>query len=407
MKKFAIAVLLLISLSLAGFLGWLGSRPGPGAPQFQPTQGTPRIGHYKNIQYEFLSPSPFEGGKMWVSVFGGTNAHHCFLYDIERQAILGELINASPVFMSHDQSKVLCIQYSPSARSLRAWLAALFQRILHPRTPTRLPPDDIETLCVLDLKRNSLTRIGTASGLRNTTFQPAPGFRYGAIQPLETDRTGFLLADLEKQTLRRINAAGRFEGWWDESTIVLKDPTNNFVLCDVGTGKTSQFWSSAQIAAFFGKLNLPDDPVTANLFSIWNGKENDFYLADLHKKWQAVESYLIKIERPGPTLSLVSPHFKFEWSDHLDSTGHWYLYSGRDSGKASSAAFLRDLGNNTDRTLVASDGGKYFSIPRFYRDGVIYTRSNMLWRISLDGSNQTQLFPPLETHPNAGGSSQR
>jgi hypothetical protein len=117
----------------------------------------------------------------------------------------------------------------------------------------------------------------------------------------------------------------------------------------------------------------------------------------------AVESYLIKVGRPGATLSLISTNFKFEWSDHLDSTASYYLYSGRDSGQASSAVFLRDLRNNTDRPLVPSDGGGYFSIPRFYREGVIYVRSNMLWRIDFNGSNQTRIFPPPEIRPEAGG----
>lgn len=344
---------------------------------------------------------------MWITTFEGTNNYHCFLYDIDRQTILGELINASPIFLNRDQSKLLCVQRTRAAWSLRARIEALFQRIRHPKRPARSPTDDLEMLWVLDLNRNSAARIGKATGLRST-FQPSSEFRYGYIKPFEDPgQPGFLFCDLEKKTLTLINAAGWPQGWWDESTIVIKDPTNNFVLCNVTTGKASPLLSSAQVAGFFGKMNLPDDPATASLFSIWNGKANDFYLADLHKKWLAAESFLIKFERSGPGLSLISPRFKFEWSDHLDSTGRWYLYSGRQSGEASSAVFVRDMRDNSTRTLVASDGGGYFSIPRFYRDGVIYTRSNALWRISLNGSNQARLFPPPEAQPNPTGSSRR
>jgi hypothetical protein len=397
MKKVVVAVVLLLSLALAGFLGWLGSRGRPGVPQFQFARAEPRIERFKSIHYDFLSPSPFEGGRTWVTCIGGTNNYHCFLYDIDRQTILGELINGSPVFMNRDQTELLCVQRAQAAGSLQAWLAALFQRIRHPKSPSRCPSDGLETLWVLDLNRNSATRIGKASGLRST-FQPSPQFRYGYIKPIDMDENaGFLLCDLGKRTLTRVNVAGRPQGWWDEHSMVVKDPTNNFVLCDVVTGKTSPLWSSAQMAGFFDKMNLTADPTTANLFSVWNGTQNDFYLADLHKRWQAVESFLIKVERPGTMLSLVSAGFKFEWSDHMDSTGRWYLYSGRESGQSSSAVLLRDLRNNTDHTLVASDDGKYFSIPRFYRDGVIYIRSNMLWRISLNGSNQARIFPPPRT----------
>jgi hypothetical protein len=407
MKKVVIAILLLLSLSLAGFLGWLGSRRGPGAPRFQSTHAEPRLGSFKSIHYEFLSPSPFEGGKMWISIFGGTNNYHCFLFDIDRQTILGELMNASPIFMSRDQSKLLCVQQTRATASFRAGITALFQRVRHPKRPSRSPSDDLETFWLLDVDRPSATRIGTVSGLRST-MQPSPDFRYGWIKPSDDpEYSGVLLCDLERKTLTRINVAGWPQGWWDESTIVIKDPTNNFVLCNVANGKTSPLLSSAQVAGFFGKMNLPDAPATASLFSIWNGKEDDFYLADLHKKWQAVESFLIKLDRSGPALSLASPRFQFEWSDHLDSTGGWYLYSGRQSGQASSAVFLRDLRDNSTHTLVASDGGGYFSIPRFDRDGVIYIRSNMLWRISLNGSNQVRLFPPTQAQPEADGGTRR
>jgi hypothetical protein len=407
LKKAVIAIVVLLSLSLAGFLGWLGSGPGPTAPQFRPSLVGPRIGPYQRIQYEFLSPSPFEGGKMWITVFGGTNNYHCLLYDLERRTILGELSNAAPVFMNGDHSQLLCSQVNRGTPSLRAWITALLQALNRPGLRFRPPPHDTEIFWVLDLNRNVATRLGMTAWLLST-FQPSPTFRYGFIKGTDVDQyPGFFLCDLEKKSLRQVNVAGWPQGWWDESNIVIKDPTNNYVLFHVAKGTTAPLWNSSKIGEFFKKMNLPDDPNSATLFSIWNGKENDFYLADHLKNWQAVESYLIKVERPGPTLNLMSQHFRFGWSDHVDATGRWYLYSGRDAGQASSAVFLRDLRNHTDRTLVTSDGGRYFSIPQFYRDGVIYVRSNMLWRISLNGSNQTRFFPPGETEPDVGGGLRR
>jgi hypothetical protein len=40
-----------------------------------------------------------------------------------------------------------------------------------------------------------------------------------------------------------------------------------------------------------------------------------------------------------------------------------------------------------------------FSIPQFYRGGVIYMRSNAIWEIGLDGSNSRRLFPPPDAAP--------
>jgi hypothetical protein len=108
----------------------------------------------------------------------------------------------------------------------------------------------------------------------------------------------------------------------------------------------------------------------------------------------AEESFLIKVQRPDGRLKLLSPHFKFEWSDHLDATGKYYLYSGREAGSASDGVFVRDLQLNTNLVVVAPDTNKYFSLPRFYRDSAIYFRSNALFRINLNGFGNTRLFPP-------------
>ncbi|PYM12856.1 MAG: hypothetical protein DME18_10335 [Verrucomicrobia bacterium] len=90
----------------------------------------------------------------------------------------------------------------------------------------------------------------------------------------------------------------------------------------------------------------------------------------------------------------MASRFKFEWSDSLDPTGRYYLFSGREAGAASDGVFLRDKQSGSNRTLVIPTKNTYFSIPRFYGDSVIYVRSNILWRISLDGTSNVQLFPP-------------
>jgi hypothetical protein len=403
MKKIAIGVLVLLGLSLAYFVGWLGSRPGPNAPRFRPAQSQPRLGGYQVLSYEFLSPSPFEGGRMWISARQGTNSYHCFLFDIDRRLVLGELFNAGPVSMTRDQSKLLCVQWTTRQWSLQAWIAALFKCLSHRYVSFPHVGDQMQVFWVVDLSGDTATRIGEASGAHSTS-QPSPGFRYSYDESIGVPQAPqILVSDLERKTLARIRPLGWPQGWWDERSIVIKDPTNNFILFDVVTARTSPLLSSAEVAGYFKNMHIPADPATANLFWIWTGKENDFYLTDLRKKWEAVESFLIKVGRPEPTLSLVSTNFKFEWSDHLDSTARYYLYSGRDRPQASSAVFLRDLRNNANGTLVPSDGGNYHSIPRFYREGVIYVRSNMLWRVDLNGSNQTRVFPPPEIRPEAGG----
>src|SRR5258705_235882 len=81
----------------------------PSAPRFIPGSGNSIPGNYSYLQYEFLSPCPFEGGKMWVFVVS-TNRFQAFLLDIESNSILGELVNAYPIFFNRDQTKFLCTQ---------------------------------------------------------------------------------------------------------------------------------------------------------------------------------------------------------------------------------------------------------------------------------------------------------
>jgi hypothetical protein len=93
---------------------------------------------------------------------------------------------------------------------------------------------------------------------------------------------------------------------------------------------------------------------------------------------------------------LIDPRFKFEWSDHFDASGSYYLYSGRERGQTNGAVYVRDLRARTTRELVPPDTNRTndFSLPNFYGTDVIYIRSNSLWRIKLDGSQNRRLFPP-------------
>jgi hypothetical protein len=202
------------------------------------------------------------------------------------------------------------------------------------------------------------------------------------------------LIDLERRSIERLDLALWACDWWDRRHILCQSTNHDIFLYDVTTRTRALFIAHERIGALFRQRNLRSDPSKAQPFAIWNGRENDFYLTDAHQKWLAEESFLIKLERPGGTLKLTSPEFKFEWSDHLDPSGRKYLYSGREAGEASDGVFVRELADGRNRVLVDATTNKYFSIPRFYRDSVIYVRSNALWQIRLDGSNNVRLFPP-------------
>jgi len=396
MKKVIVVFSLLVVFAVVLLIAWL--RSDPDAPRFKPAQTQPVFKSDTLVSYHRLSSRPFEGGKMWISAWSGTNEYRYFLYDIEHKNILGELFNADAAFMTSDQTKLLCVQrVSWARRPLGDKTLAIIAPLFRGKRSFPRRGADLETFWILDLKRNSAVKIGTAvshPGL-GIDFQLSSDFRYAynraAALPGENE---LFLCDVEKRVLARINVGGWPAAWWDARNILVKEPDDDFVLYDVVTGKSSLLLGASNITAFLEQNRIPDDGSKLNVFFTWNVRENVFYLTDPYKKWQATESFLARIERPEATLKLLSSQFKFEWSDHLDSIGRYYLYSGREAGQASSGVFLRDLRSNTNRVLVAPDDRERFAIPNFYRDGVIYRRSNALWRIDLSGSNCTRLFPP-------------
>jgi len=390
-----------ILLCLLGFLFFKWLTLDGAAPRFQRADVQPAVGAYQSISYEFLNPSPFEGGKMWINVWSNGKGGHTFLYDMEKQLILGELINAAPGFFNHDQTKVLCVQRTgPPPNPTRSKAMTFIKTMIKTISGGKINPvDDVETFWSLDLERNSATRLGQANQLRGagSSFFPSPGFRYGYNKPTGSfQNSGLFICDLEKNGFTKDPVDGWPCGWWNEHQILMKAPNNDFTLYDVVTRQSTPFLGLSQLKNFYQTNGLTNNPASASPFVMWNGSQYDFYLTDGNKRWSAVESFLAKITRPGPTLTLLNPHFKFEWSDHFDAAGGKYLYTGRTAGLTNSAVYLRDLQTGQIRELVAPERNhtNLFSIPFFYHDTVVYMRSNMLWEINLDGGNDHRFFPP-------------
>jgi hypothetical protein len=391
---FAILITVLVSALVIFLLNRLLTDPR--APRFIPASGTMIPNNYSWLFYDFLSPCPFEGGKMWVSTVSTNRFVHTYLLDIESNSILGELVNAGPVFFNHDQTKLLCGQRTPAItnalwRSLKDLPARIFNHPSHAF-------DETETFWVIDLKRNSVTRLGRVyqSPGGGSSFWPSPEFRYGFNKATSSfNLPEILICDIEKNIFRKERVSGDPAGWWDTQRILLRDTNNDLVLFDVETRKTSAFLPVRQLQKSFGEAGLTNDAGQAYPCFMWYGHQNDLYLTEGNKRWSAEESYLVKIERSG-RFKLIDPHFKFEWSDHFDASGTYYLYSGRERGQTNGAVYVRDLRTRTTRELVPPDPNRTndFSLPNFYGTDVIYQRSNSLWRIRLDGSQNRRLFPP-------------
>jgi hypothetical protein len=144
------------------------------------------------------------------------------------------------------------------------------------------------------------------------------------------------------------------------------------------------------------QLNLTNYPGQIRAINNWNGHGYDYYFASQTASYRAGESFLFKASQTDPTLKLLYPNFKFEHLGRLDTSATHYLYNGErglPGSGGNGAVLLRDLTNNSTTTLVPPDNSGQYALPRFYRDEVVYFHNRTLWRMNIDGSNNTLLFP--------------
>jgi len=337
---------------------------------------------------------------MWITADSGRTNWDAFLYDIEHRQVLGRVTNGWPAMVLGDPHRLLCAQPTPVPLwdRIQERLVKLVAQISRGRIRLQTPETENLTYWLLDLEKAAPKRLGNIPGSPNIPLFASPDFHY-----CFTGRLGrgtlhdFYLLDVQAGLVRKMDVPSWPCDWWDNTHLLLRGSNSSdcdFALYDVRNKALSPLVSPGKIAAFLVESGVPDNPGQAQVFATWNGRENGFYLTDLNRKWLAAESFLIKLERPDGRLKLVSQRFRFGWSDHFDQTGRHYLYTGREPGYGSDGVFLRDLDTGINQVLVPSAGNTYFSIPGFYRDSVIYVRSNALWEIGLDGSNNARIFPP-------------
>lgn len=393
--------LLLIAVPLAFvFAGYLFITWDPTAPKFVRIRSF-KVPPHTGLHYEFLASCPFAGGKMWISLQDSTNWWATYLFDIEQRKVIGELRNAGPVFFYGDQTRLLCKKRDEDKASFTRKCRLLVEKVVSPRflpwKPKLPSANDTEVFWLLDLKSNSATLLGNISQFKGagSTFRPSPDFRFG-FNMSTASRDKLFICDLEKKRGSNLVMDGWPAGWWDNQKILFLTKSNDFALLDVVSEKSSPLLSSNSIVAFLDEHQIDHQGQRASAFANWNGREFEFYITDTHQKWLAADSFLLKMEKPDAQLVVVSPKFKFEWSDHFDDAQRYYVYSGRERNQGSDGVFLRDLKTKTVTALAEPENANYHSIPNFYRTNVIYVHSNQLWRVDFNGSNKIRLFPPPE-----------
>ncbi len=401
MKRISIILLLLLVLFFGLLALFHTSGADPDAPKYVALTNQP-AGPFGSVGYSWNVDAPFVDRKVWVwSVLSRTNGHE-YLFDLEKRKVVGELLQGGPVFCNRERTKLLCQGRSSMDNSLKGSLISLLSKISSGKI--KIPTNRIETYWILDLRNNSAHRVGKLSQSpgSGSSWKPAPNRRFGYnIPSTGEDGAAFFLCDLELGTFRNIRFDGDLQGWWDDRHILIKKSTGDLVLYDVQTRETSTLFSREILSQRLHEFGIPDDPATVTTYSVWNGTNYDFSLVagQAWMSWYTNGSFMLKLERSGPSLTLAHQKFKFKWLGNFNADQTFYVYPGESGvigGGGNGGVFVMDILNNTTNMLVPPANSSQYSIPRFYGDSVIYFRNSQLWTINHNGSANTRLFPPLD-----------
>jgi hypothetical protein len=340
------------------------------------------------INYGWLADVPFQNDRIWLQTLSGTN-FHVYLYDLRSRTITGELFDGgSPQLSNRDGSRILVTGHGSTETAAQTMLN-VFRKMV--RAP--LLGDRIETFWILDLPSNTATKVGIVSQARSagSTWHPSPDFRYGYTLPTTAVGEAISLYDFERRSFTKIFVPGYPVGWWDERTIVIDSLNDDFDLFDVQTRTARVLFSAAQIKTFFARAGITNAVRDIYPFFNWNGTNYDFFFGPKNKtRGLHGDGFLLKVNRAGPSLELLSTNFGYRWGGVFDRSATHYLFpgeSGTPGRSGDGSVCLRDLSDGKITTIVPPDNKGRYSLPKFYGTEVIYLRDRMTHRIGLDGSN--------------------
>jgi len=183
--------------------------------------------------------------------------------------------------------------------------------------------------------------------------------------------------------------------WCSDRELLYRNKSNDLEIYDVATDARRLALSFSDLARFLTSKNLAlSSPQFLSIMTEWNGRDYEIYLNGNWRSLEEDERWLIKITRPDFKPQLVSRDFPFRRTGHFDISATKYVYSGETETHDSNAVYVRDIASGQEHLLVEGDPEKkYFSVPKFYGDRIIFVKDAAIWMMNGDGSNQEQLFP--------------
>jgi len=399
LKRSLLAVVALFGIACIVVIATSQSEVDRNAPRFVPGAPADAITNLAAMaNYIWGDDIPFQSNRVWLWTATSRTNFHTYWFNLDDLTVGGELIRASPAFCNQEQTKLLCDGHNPLLPALKERFANWLEKASGGKFKVRL--NRAETFWILDLRNNRAKAIGSFSQSygSGSRWHPAPGFRFG-YNTASTSRgeRWFYLCDLEQEKMTLVpNPPGGVQGWWDDHRLLMTDAQHNFLLYDVLTQQSTDLFTAAQLQQFLKQSNLPDGLDQFAATPTWTGDGYTFHCS-ARTNWAMGSYYLLqsKVGEMPPTLEVLQRDFQFRQHGRFNSDATLYVFPG-ESGQPGSggdgSVHIREVQTGKTRTLVEGDQSNQYTLPRFYQNRDIYTKSRQLWSIGVNGSNNFKLF---------------
>jgi hypothetical protein len=398
LKRSLLAIVALFGIACIIVIATSKSEVDRNAPRFVPGAPADAITNLATMaNYSWGDDIPFQSNRIWLWTATSRTNFHSYWVNLDDLTIKGELIRASAVFCNKEQTKLLCSGHSPLFPALKERFANWLEKASGGKFKAKL--NRAETFWILDLRNNQAKCIGSFSQSygSGSRWHPAPGFRFGYnIPSTSRGEREFYLCDLEQEKMTLVpNPPGSVQGWWDDHRLLMA-AQHNFLLYDVITRQSTNLFTSAQLQQFLKQSNLPDGLDQFAATPTWTGDSYTF-LFSARTNWAVGSYYLLKNNtgEMSPVLEVFKRDFQFQQHGRFNSDATLYVFpgeTGQPGQGGNGSVHIRDVQTGETRTLVESDQSNQYTLPRLYKNRVIYTKSRQLWSIDVNGSNHFKLF---------------
>ena len=386
----------LLLVALLGIVLLSGTKsPAVPRPKYVPG-GVPLETQYDYVGYQFSSSNPFANGKMLVTAMNTRRETHVYRFDMQTGEVLGEVRSGGVVHDEADDALLLMTRETRTRPEEQPQAVQLMRSLLQDlRLVSKEPPRERLDFWAQPGEATSPVLIGSAH-----EWVGSGGWEHasprGNYYRVFTSCDEHLVVDIGKARLLALPPARSGNGgWWSDNEVLFLAPNGDMALHNVETRMSGVLFSIGDIQSFLRSHGLALSPGSNHysVLSAWHKDHFEFCLVD--NFYGQKSSWLVKIDRSGPALRLLSTTFPFARLGRFNGAGTHYVHSGERETGDQSAVYLYDIATSKTLTLVPpTPGATAYSLPNFYGDRIVYVQDKTIRSTNLDGSGQRILFPP-------------